>query len=131
MTKPAFALLFTATNGFAGTLLGALGSHAWKARLETNGMGAAWQTAGVYHLVHAAASLALLAWAAGHVAKQHGLLRVVFCWQAGCLLFCGSIYALALGGPRALGPVTPLGGLAFLAGWGLLLAESLRRPSSS
>ena len=36
---------------------------------------------------------------------------------AGILLFSGSIYALVLGGPRWLGPVTPLGGTAFIAGW--------------
>ena len=38
-------------------------------------------------------------------------------WMSGTLLFSGSIYALSLGGPRLLGPVTPLGGLLLMAGW--------------
>ena len=48
------------------------------------------------------------------------------CWTAGTVLFSGSLYLLALGGPRWLGPVTPLGGLALLAGWLLLALAALR-----
>jgi len=45
---------------------------------------------------------------------------------AGILLFSGSLYVLALGGPRLLGPVTPMGGVAFLAGWTALLVAAWR-----
>ena len=45
---------------------------------------------------------------------------------AGVILFFGSLYALALGGPRWLGPITPLGGVAFIVAWGLVLVQGLR-----
>jgi uncharacterized membrane protein YgdD (TMEM256/DUF423 family) len=46
-------------------------------------------------------------------------------WAAGTVVFSGSLYALALGGPRWLGPVTPLGGTALIAGWVLAAAAAL------
>jgi uncharacterized membrane protein YgdD (TMEM256/DUF423 family) len=48
---------------------------------------------------------------------------------AGVVLFSGSLYWLAVGGPRWLGPVTPLGGVAFMAGWLLVALVALRRPA--
>jgi uncharacterized membrane protein YgdD (TMEM256/DUF423 family) len=50
---------------------------------------------------------------------------------AGVLVFSGTLYAMALGGPRILGAVTPLGGLAFMAGWLILAWSALHRPSPS
>ena len=52
----------------------------------------------------------------------------VLAWAflAGVALFSGSLYALALGGPRLLGAITPLGGLAFMAGW-VMLGLGFRR----
>lgn len=112
-------------------LLGALGAHALKGRLVERGSMEAWQTGAHYHLVHAVASLALLAWAATQPERRTRLHRASAFWQLGCLLFAGSIYALALGGPRILGPVTPLGGLAFLTGWVLVAIEGLRPSATS
>ncbi len=123
-------MFLSSINGFAAVLLGALGAHALKAELTTRGSLGAWQTASGYQLAHAVAALAVLAWAAAQPERNRRLRRVAACWLAGSLLFAGSIYLLALGGPRMLGPVTPLGGLAFLAGWALLALESLRRPDS-
>jgi uncharacterized membrane protein YgdD (TMEM256/DUF423 family) len=45
----------------------------------------------------------------------------------GIVVFCGSLYALALGAPRVLGLLTPLGGIAFLAGWLALAWHAWRR----
>lgn len=95
--------------GFTGVALGAFGAHALKDTLATHGTTATWQTAVLYHLLHA------VALAAGPTAPW-----VARCWIAGVLLFSGSLYWLALGGPKFLGPVTPLGGLALLFGWALL-----------
>ena len=133
MNTPRLLLLVTALNGFAAVLLGALGAHALEEQLLARDRVGAWQTASQYHLAHGVAALALVAWAAvGHDASRSARLRrAAWFWQVGCILFAGSIYVLALGGPRALGPVTPLGGLAFLAGWGLLAVEAFRRTSSS
>lgn len=127
MSKPSSLIFLSALNGFASVLLGALGAHALKARLTANGSLDAWQTAAQYQLVHAVASLALLAWAAAQPERTRCLSRASALWQIGALLFAGSIYCLALGGPRLLGPVTPLGGLAMLGGWLLVIIESFRR----
>ena len=75
---------------------------------------------------HALALAALAAWLRADVAPAAGLRWVTRCWTAGTVLFSGSLYLLALGGPRWLGPVTPLGGLALLAGWLLLALAALR-----
>jgi uncharacterized membrane protein YgdD (TMEM256/DUF423 family) len=53
---------------------------------------------------------------------------VCFLLLAGILLFCGSLYVLALTGVRALGAVTPFGGIAFIVAWALLAFELVRRP---
>mgnify|MGYP001600354881 CR=1 FL=1 len=108
--------------GASGVALGAFGAHGLKGRL-----GAAlpiWETAVQYHLVHALFCLVIaLALRAGAPAA---LRPAAFLALVGILLFSGSLYALALGGPRWLGPITPLGGLAFLLAWGVLLVQGLR-----
>ncbi len=123
---PRFPLLpLTALSGLLGVALGALGAHAWRERLADSAD--AWRTASTYHLVHTAVTVAVLLWAesqpASHPARLH---RVAVWWLAGCLLFSGSIYLLALGGPPWLGPVTPLGGIALMIGWCLLALEGWR-----
>ncbi len=118
-------LALTAFSGLLAVVLGALGAHAWRDRLM--GAAEAWRTASTYHLAHTVAALAVLAWAASRPPDTAGSLRrVAGWWLAGCLLFSGSIYALALCGPRWLGPVTPIGGLAWMVGWTLLAIEAWR-----
>jgi uncharacterized membrane protein YgdD (TMEM256/DUF423 family) len=102
-------LLAAGLLGFTGITLGAFGAHALRDSLAERGMTQAWQTAVLYHLLHAVALLALPAWT--------GVRRL---WIVGVFLFSGSLYGLALGGPKLLGPITPLGGLTLLAGWALL-----------
>jgi uncharacterized membrane protein YgdD (TMEM256/DUF423 family) len=109
--------------GFSGVALGAFGAHALKATLLANGTLATWQTAVLYQLVHAVALLAL----AGILAPARSAQRIASCWIGGVLLFSGSLYGLALGGPKWLGPVTPLGGLGFLVGWLLLMWVAFRK----
>lgn len=93
---------------------GAFGAHALKGHLSPDDL-AIFETGARYQMYHALALLAV-AWAAtrwpGGAVSTAGWLFVV-----GTLLFSGSLYALALTGVRWLGAVTPLGGLAFLAGW--------------
>jgi uncharacterized membrane protein YgdD (TMEM256/DUF423 family) len=93
---------------------GAFGAHALRGRIGDDLL-AAHQTGVLYHLVH---SLGLLAaasargrWPGGFSAAGGWLLA------AGTVLFSGSLYALALTGVRALGAVTPIGGICFLLGW--------------
>ena len=131
MPKPPCLIFLSAANGFVAVALGALGAHALKERLTLRGSLSAWQTASGYELAHAVACLAILAWATAQAERRPALHRIAVCWLIGSLLFAGSIYILALGGPRFLGPVTPLGGVAFLVGWALLAIEGLRRPASA
>lgn len=115
--------------GAAGVMLGAFGAHGLKPRIGAEGL-ETWQTAVTYHLVHALALLAIGVWS--RVAALSGnpapgtLDAAGWMLALGIVLFSGSLYALALGGPRWLGPVTPLGGVAFIAGWLLLAWTALR-----
>lgn len=123
---PAPLLRLIALSGFLSVLLGALGAHSLKAILEARNTLGSWQTAAYYHLAHSIACLALFAWASAEPGRARRLQRIALLWLAGCLLFAGSIYGLAVGGPRFLGPITPLGGLVFLAGWVLLGFETVK-----
>jgi uncharacterized membrane protein YgdD (TMEM256/DUF423 family) len=114
-------------NGAAAVALGAFGAHGLKAKLLHSGMLSTWDTAAHYHLTHAVACLALIAWAATCPSRAIKLRWATLSWLIGCLLFAGSLYWLALGGPRLLGPITPIGGLCFLVGWILVAAEALRK----
>lgn len=109
-------------------VLGAFGAHALEDMLHASGRTAVWETAVLYHLVHAVAILALMGpAAAGCLPAAH---RIAWLWVISIALFSGSLYALSLGGPAFVGPITPLGGLGFIAGWlwaALQLWSSMRR----
>ncbi len=109
---------------FVGVSLGAFGAHALKERLAEAAMTSTWQTAVLYHLLHTVA-----AWGAGLPKEGISplLRRAAWCWLIGILLFSGSLYLLALGGPRWLGPITPVGGLFFLAGWAIAAIAAFKR----
>jgi uncharacterized membrane protein YgdD (TMEM256/DUF423 family) len=99
-------------------IFGALGAHALESFLVEKGMLHAWETAARYHVVHAVALFGAAVWARQARANEIRWVRwSVRCWSVGIALFSGSLYLLAIGGPRWLGPVTPLGGLALLGGW--------------
>jgi uncharacterized membrane protein YgdD (TMEM256/DUF423 family) len=112
-----------AISAFIAVGAGAFGAHGLKHRL-TPEMLAVFDVAVRYQIYHAFALIAC-AWAVtrwpGPLVKAGGWLFVV-----GTVVFSGSLYALALSGMRGLGAVTPLGGLAFLAGW-LCLAIAVVR----
>ncbi|MEO6748711.1 MAG: DUF423 domain-containing protein [Casimicrobiaceae bacterium] len=121
---------------FVAVAAGAFGAHALQHTLAPQAL-AVWHTAVQYQAWHALALIAsgiLMAQPApgnGTLVAQHvpgrgtrGLRITAWLFAAGIVLFSGSLYALALTGERWLGAVTPLGGVAFLAGW-LLLAGSV------
>lgn len=119
-----------------GVALGAFGAHGLEPTLEANGRLDEWETAVLYQMVHAVALLALGVWQrVDPAANASRLVRWTgHLWVAGVLCFSGSLYALSLGAPvRALWPVTPLGGLCFLAGWTMLAwaAWRMRLPAHS
>ncbi|MEZ5274935.1 MAG: DUF423 domain-containing protein [Opitutaceae bacterium] len=104
--------------GFLGVLAGAFGAHALKPGLIERGMLEVWQTAVLFHLLHAIA-LCALGWTVSPSRRTSRAGLIATSWTLGILLFSGSLYLLALGGPRLLGPVTPIGGLFLLSGWAL------------
>jgi len=110
-TKVAAAL------GFLGVALGAFGAHKLKPVLMANDTTLVWQTAVLYQLIHAVAGL----WAAGRNPT------VVWIWTVGVIFFSGSLYILAVTNAKWLtpwlGPITPIGGLFFLAGWLMLILK--------
>lgn len=109
-------------DGFLAVALGAFGAHALKETLTPQATDW-WRTAVLYQGLHVAPLLALALLPAGSKLAPAAAL----CFLGGTLLFSGSLYAMALTGVRALGAVTPLGGLALLAGWLCLAALGLRR----
>lgn len=116
-----FAVAAGALLAGTGVVLGALGAHGLRGRLGTQAL-LGWETAVQYQLVHAVALLALAA-LAGSLGRPAWLGRGVVLITAGVVLFSGSLYLLAMGGPAWLGPVTPLGGALLILGWaGVLLA---------
>jgi uncharacterized membrane protein YgdD (TMEM256/DUF423 family) len=109
------ALTLAALLMFVAVAAGAFGAHALRTRLSPD-MTAVWQTAVQYHAWHAL-GLAVVGLLMIHVPERAGLALAGWLFVAGIVLFSGSLYAMALTGARALGAVTPIGGVAFLAGW--------------
>ena len=121
-------LVLAGVNGFVGVTLGAFGAHGLRGSLSHAADGArrleVWETAARYQLIHALA-LGLVAYlstrSVGQVPMFAGYL-----FQAGIVIFSGSLYALSITGVRALGAITPIGGLCFLAGWGAFVLAASR-----
>ena len=121
---------------FAGTAVatGALGAHALAKKVSegilTQQMLDSYETAVKYQMYHAFAILA--AGILFHLVPLKPFRTAVWLFTAGILLFSGSIYLLSvypvlgIGKPSFLGPVTPIGGLLFMAGWILMLVGGIK-----
>lgn len=97
-----------------GVAAGAFGAHALADRLTPERL-ATFEVAVRYQVIHAL-GLFVIAWATTR--WPSGLLHVAgWLFVVGILVFGSTVYALALGGPRILGAITPLGGLSFIVGW--------------
>ncbi len=103
---------------------GAFAAHALRARLAPEAL-ALVDTASRYQLMHALALVAIGLLQAIRPSLAAKLSAGAF--TAGVILFCGSLYALALGAPRFLGMVAPVGGTLLIAGWLLLAAAAFMR----
>jgi uncharacterized membrane protein YgdD (TMEM256/DUF423 family) len=121
-------LFVAAVNGGLAVLCGAFAAHGLSARLAPDAL-SVFETGARYHMYHAlaiglAAVLADIP-AGGPGTRQAKAAAALF--LAGIVLFCGSLYLLALTGERMLGFVTPFGGLAFVAGWVFLAMAAMRQ----
>lgn len=114
-----------ALTAFLGVALGAFGAHALSARVDPSLM-EVYRTGVLYHLVHA---LAMFGCGLFLLQRDDRRLRLASAFfLGGVVLFSGSLYIMTVTGLRWLGAVTPLGGVAFLAGW-VMVATSAWRPS--
>ena len=110
--RPRWPGMAAGVAGASAVVLGAAGAHALHSSLAEPVLGI-WQTAVRFQFWHALAlvACALLA------RRSHAAYLAAVLFSLGIVLFCGSLYALALGAPRPVGVVTPLGGLCFIVAW--------------
>ncbi len=117
------AFRVAAVLGFLAVALGAFGAHGLKTLLANHGTTEIWEKAVLYHFVHAI----MLCLVASRVPLARG---PWISFLLGILIFSGSLYLLAVSNVRWLGAVTPLGGVAFLIGWGWLFVSPLTSPTT-
>lgn len=128
-------LILGAFSAAISVAAGAFGAHALRARVEPRLL-EVFETAARYQMYHALALIAValvLARTGGITAAVlgpapgHGLVVASgWCFAVGTVLFSGSLYAMTFSGVRALGAITPLGGIAFIAGWICLAVAAVR-----
>ena len=121
------AKLFVALGALlaaAAVAAGAFGAHALKAKLAPDLL-AVYRTAVEYHFYHAL-GLILVGAVAARMPDSSLVAASGWTMLGGIVLFSGSLYVLVLAGIPMLGAVTPLGGVAFIAGWLCLVAAALR-----
>lgn len=98
--------------GALGVATGAFGAHGLSEVLSKIGKADVWDTAIFYYWLHIIALLCLA------ISDDPKPLKSVFTiWIAAILIFCGTLFGIALGGPGWLGAITPVGGLLFIIGW--------------
>ena len=114
-----FPLFAGALLAALGVALGAFGAHGLRSLLDANAL-AWWQTAVQYQMWHAVGLVAL-----GAARLPRSLLPAALL-AAGTVIFAGTLYLMALGGPRWLGAVTPVGGSLMILGWVVLAWQALR-----
>lgn len=102
---------------FFGVALGAFGAHALKGKVDPYLLDV-FKTGVLYHLVHAL-GLFVVAWLST-ISQDPKIVWAGILLIAGVVLFSGSLYIMTFTGLRALGAITPLGGLSFLAAWVLV-----------
>lgn len=121
-------LLFSAISGATSVILGAFGAHGLKGKISESLL-STFQTGVYYQLFHTIVlfglGILLLRLQAESMTLWYGAAGT---WMVGIILFSGSLYALALGAPSWVGPITPIGGLLLIIGW-LCLATAILKTS--
>ncbi len=119
---------WTAVAGAAlgiAVILGAFGAHGLRARLDTYAMGV-YERAVFYHFIHALGLLVASILPKLGVISAPSAGWICSLLLAGIVIFSGSLYALAITGIRALGAITPFGGLCYIGAWLLLAIAAFR-----
>lgn len=121
-------MIFASLSGFLAVVLGAFGAHGLEAQLSPERL-ATFNTGVDYHMYHSLALLALAIYVRFEPASR--LLDITgYAFMFGIIVFSGSLYLLSVSGITWLGAITPIGGVAFLAGWGCLFKHALNTMRS-
>jgi uncharacterized membrane protein YgdD (TMEM256/DUF423 family) len=120
-------LAISAVNLAVAVILGAFGAHGLKAKLDAEQLGW-WHTATEYFFYHTLGLLVIGTLVRILPTLELRLSAVLL--QLGIVIFCGSLYAMALGAPRWFGAITPIGGLVFILGWLLLAWSAFKVPTT-
>lgn len=118
-----------AINGFLAVAFGAFGAHALKEKLSEKYL-AIWETAVQYQMFHALALIAIgILMSSKLMGPVSSLNTAGYLMLAGIILFSGSLYVLSLTGIGILGAITPIGGVAFLVGWIMIIVAAAKFAS--
>lgn len=120
-SKQSFWIITAGILGFLGVAIGAFGAHALQAKLDEK-MLKTYKTGILYHLIHTCALLAIALYG-----NQRFYSSAVF-FLFGIILFSFSLYVYSITGVKIFAMITPVGGISFLIGWGLLIYSQLRMP---
>lgn len=121
-----FFIIAGAINAAIAVGCGAFGAHALKDRLSEHYL-AIWETAVQYQMFHAIGLLAIgILMSSSLLGPSAQLSWSGYLLLIGIIIFSGSLYALSLSGVGILGAITPIGGVAFIAGWILLIIATLK-----
>ncbi len=121
-----FFIIAGAVNAALAVALGAFGAHALKERLSERYL-AIWETAVQYQMFHAIGLIAIgILMSTSLLGQSTTLTWAGYLLLAGIIIFSGSLYILSLSGIGILGAITPIGGVAFIVGWILLIIAAVK-----
>ncbi|MCM3636419.1 DUF423 domain-containing protein [Sporosarcina luteola] len=121
-----FFIIAGAVNAAIAVALGAFGAHALKERLSERYL-AIWETAVQYQMFHAIGLIAVgILMSSSLFGTSTALTWAGYLLLAGIIIFSGSLYILSLSGIGILGAITPIGGVAFIAGWIMLIIAAVK-----
>lgn len=121
-----FFLIAGALNGMLSVALGAFGAHMLEGRVADKYL-ATWQTAVQYQMFHSIGLIAVaILMSSALIGPLSSLSWAGYLMLAGIVIFSGSLYILSLTGIGMLGAITPIGGVAFIAGWVMLILAAVK-----
>ena len=121
------SIISGAIHGFLAVALGAFAAHALEDMLDDYSTGI-WDTAIQYQMFHAAALILVGILMSNAILGEVKQLKIaMICFNAGIVIFAGSLMVLALTGIGILGAITPIGGVLFLIGWIMVIMSVVKK----
>ncbi|ANU18100.1 hypothetical protein BBI11_14095 [Planococcus maritimus] len=121
-----FFLIAGAVNGLLAVAFGAFGAHLLEGRVADKYLDT-WQTAVQYQMFHSIGLIAVaILMSSALIGPLSSLSWAGYLMLAGIVIFSGSLYVLSLTGISVLGAITPIGGVAFIAGWVMLMVAAAK-----